>query len=61
MTNSIMADVLGRPVHVPGGDREQRASGGPSILLGVSNEHIAVAMDDALRLSAAAVGVEAWN
>jgi putative autoinducer-2 (AI-2) aldolase len=37
-----------------------RASGGPSILREMSNEQIAVAMDDALRLNAAAVAVQVF-
>src|SRR5262249_44619395 len=37
-----------------------RASGGPSVLKELSNEHIAVAMDDALRLDAAAVAVQVF-
>jgi putative autoinducer-2 (AI-2) aldolase len=37
-----------------------RASGGPSILKDLSNEHIAVAMDDAVRLNAAAVAVQVF-
>jgi 3-hydroxy-5-phosphonooxypentane-2,4-dione thiolase len=37
-----------------------RASGGPSVLREMSNEHIAVAMDDALRLDAAAVAVQVF-
>src|SRR5271165_6676564 len=37
-----------------------RASGGPSILRELSNEQVAVAMDDALRLNAAAVAVRVF-
>jgi putative autoinducer-2 (AI-2) aldolase len=37
-----------------------RASGGPSILKELSNEHIAVAMEDALRLNVAAVAVQVF-
>ena len=37
-----------------------RASGGPSILKELSNEQIAVAMDDAIRLNAAAVAVQVF-
>ncbi len=37
-----------------------RASGGPSILKELSNEHIAVDMDDALRLNVAAVAVQVY-
>jgi putative autoinducer-2 (AI-2) aldolase len=37
-----------------------RASGGPSILREMSNERVAVAMDDALRLNAAAVAVQVF-
>jgi 3-hydroxy-5-phosphonooxypentane-2,4-dione thiolase len=37
-----------------------RASGGPSILKDLSNEQIAVAMDDAVRLNAAAVAVQVF-
>ncbi|MBF0131274.1 MAG: 3-hydroxy-5-phosphonooxypentane-2,4-dione thiolase [Magnetococcales bacterium] len=37
-----------------------RASGGPSILKELSDEHIAVSMEDALRLNAAAVAVQVF-
>lgn len=37
-----------------------RASGGPSILKELSDEHIALAMDDAVRLNAAAVAVQVF-
>jgi 3-hydroxy-5-phosphonooxypentane-2,4-dione thiolase len=37
-----------------------RASGGPSVLRELSNERIAVAMDDAVRLNAAAVAVQVF-
>jgi len=37
-----------------------RASGGPSILRELSNEHIAVDMEDALRLNVAAVAVQVY-
>ncbi|MBF0461789.1 MAG: 3-hydroxy-5-phosphonooxypentane-2,4-dione thiolase [Magnetococcales bacterium] len=37
-----------------------RASGGPSILHELSNEHIAVSMEDALRLNVAAVAVQVF-
>ena len=37
-----------------------RASGGPSILRELSNEQVAVAMDDAVRLNAAAVAVQVF-
>ena len=37
-----------------------RASGGPSILKELSNEHIAVDMEDALRLNASAVAVQVF-
>lgn len=37
-----------------------RASGGPSILKELSNEHIAVAMEDAVRLNVAAVAVQVY-
>ncbi len=37
-----------------------RASGGPSILKELSNEHIAVDMDDAVRLNVAAVAVQVY-
>jgi putative autoinducer-2 (AI-2) aldolase len=37
-----------------------RASGGPSILKELSNEHIAVDMEDAVRLNAAAVAVQVY-
>jgi len=37
-----------------------RASGGPSILKELSNEHIAVSIEDALRINAAAVAVQVF-
>ncbi|MBN1308176.1 MAG: hypothetical protein JXA18_09690, partial [Chitinispirillaceae bacterium] len=37
-----------------------RASGGPSILKELSNENIAVAMDDALRMNVSAVAVQVF-
>ena len=37
-----------------------RASGGPSILKELSNEHIAVAMEDAIRLNVAALAVQVF-
>src|SRR5277367_6025279 len=37
-----------------------RASGGPSVLRELSNEQVAVAMDDAVRLNAAAVAVQVF-
>lgn len=37
-----------------------RASGGPSILKEMSNEHVAVNMEDALRLNASAVAVQVF-
>jgi putative autoinducer-2 (AI-2) aldolase len=37
-----------------------RASGGPSILLELSNEEIAMSIDDAVRLNAAGVGVQVF-
>ncbi len=37
-----------------------RASGGPSILKELSNEHIAVSMEDALRMNASAVAVQVF-
>src|ERR1700739_2336193 len=37
-----------------------RASGGPSVLKDLSNEQIAVAMEDAVRLNAAAVAVQVF-
>src|SRR5210317_1769832 len=37
-----------------------RASGGPSVLKELSNEHIAVDMEDALRLNAAALAVQVF-
>jgi putative autoinducer-2 (AI-2) aldolase len=37
-----------------------RASGGPSILKELSNEHLAMDMDDALRLNAAALAVQVF-
>jgi putative autoinducer-2 (AI-2) aldolase len=43
-----------------GGGVVLRASGGPSILKELSNEHIAVAMEDALRLNVAAIAVQVF-
>ena len=43
-----------------GGAVVLRASGGPSILKEISNEHIAVAVEDALRLNVAAVAVQVF-
>ena len=43
-----------------GGGVVLRASGGPSILKEISNEHIAVAVEDALRLNVAAVAVQVF-
>ncbi|UGS26026.1 3-hydroxy-5-phosphonooxypentane-2,4-dione thiolase [Microbacterium resistens] len=37
-----------------------RASGGPSILKDLSDEHVALAMDDAVRLNASAVAVQVF-
>ena len=51
------------PVHHPGYPGVPivlRASGGPSVLKDLSNEQIAVAMDDAVRLNAAAVAVQVF-
>ena len=43
-----------------GGGVVLRASGGPSILKELSNEHIAVAVEDALRLNVAAIAVQVF-
>ncbi len=43
-----------------GGGVVLRASGGPSILKEISNEHIAVDVEDALRLNVAAVAVQVF-
>jgi putative autoinducer-2 (AI-2) aldolase len=50
---SSIPPQLGMPVVL-------RASGGPSILKDLSDEEIAVAMDDAIRLDAAAVAVQVF-
>ncbi len=43
-----------------GGGVVLRASGGPSILKELSNEHIAVSVEDALRLNVAAIAVQVF-
>ncbi len=43
-----------------GGGVVLRASGGPSILKEISNEHIAVSVEDALRLNVAAIAVQVF-
>ncbi len=53
MVRSTIPPTSGAPVVL-------RASGGPSILRELSNEQVAVAMDDALRLNAAAVAVQVY-
>jgi 3-hydroxy-5-phosphonooxypentane-2,4-dione thiolase len=53
MVRSTIPPTCGAPIVL-------RASGGPSVLKEMSNEHIAVAMDDALRLDAAAVAVQVF-
>jgi putative autoinducer-2 (AI-2) aldolase len=53
MVRSTIPPASGAPIVL-------RASGGPSVLKEMSNEHIAVAMDDALRLDAAAVAVQVF-
>jgi 3-hydroxy-5-phosphonooxypentane-2,4-dione thiolase len=53
MVRSTIPATSGAPVVL-------RASGGPSILRELSNEQVAVAMDDALRLNAAAVAVQVF-
>jgi putative autoinducer-2 (AI-2) aldolase len=50
---SVIPPAAGNPVVL-------RASGGPSILKELSNEQVAVAMDDALRLDVAAVAVQVF-
>jgi len=53
MVRSTIPPTCGAPVVL-------RASGGPSVLKELSNEQLAVAMDDALRLDAAAVAVQVF-
>jgi putative autoinducer-2 (AI-2) aldolase len=53
MVRSTIPPTSGAPIVL-------RASGGPSVLKELSNEQIAVAMDDALRLDAAAVAVQVF-
>jgi 3-hydroxy-5-phosphonooxypentane-2,4-dione thiolase len=53
MVRSTIPPTCGAPIVL-------RASGGPSVLKELSNEQIAVAMDDALRLDAAAVAVQVF-
>src|SRR5258708_1795573 len=53
MVRSTIPPTSGAPIVL-------RASGGPSVLRELSNEHVAVAMDDALRLNAAAVAVQVF-
>jgi 3-hydroxy-5-phosphonooxypentane-2,4-dione thiolase len=53
MVRSTIPPTCGAPIVL-------RASGGPSILRELSNEQVAVAMDDALRLNAAAVAVQVF-
>jgi 3-hydroxy-5-phosphonooxypentane-2,4-dione thiolase len=53
MVRSTIPPASGAPIVL-------RASGGPSVLREMSNEHVAVAMDDALRLNAAAVAVQVF-
>ena len=53
MVRSTIPPTSGAPIVL-------RASGGPSVLKELSNEHVAVAMDDALRLNAAAVAVQVF-
>jgi putative autoinducer-2 (AI-2) aldolase len=50
---SVIPPAAGTPLVV-------RASGGPSILKELSNEQIAMAMDDAIRLDASAVAVQVF-
>jgi 3-hydroxy-5-phosphonooxypentane-2,4-dione thiolase len=53
MVRSTIPPTSGAPIVL-------RASGGPSILKDLSNEQIAVAMEDAVRLNAAAVAVQVF-
>jgi 3-hydroxy-5-phosphonooxypentane-2,4-dione thiolase len=53
MVRSTIPATSGAPIVL-------RASGGPSILKDLSNEQIAVAMEDAVRLNAAAVAVQVF-
>jgi 3-hydroxy-5-phosphonooxypentane-2,4-dione thiolase len=53
MVRSTIPPTAGTPIVL-------RASGGPSILKDLSNEQIAVAMEDAVRLNAAAVAVQVF-
>ena len=53
MVRSTIPATAGMPIVL-------RASGGPSILRELSNEQVAVAMDDAVRLNAAAVAVQVF-
>jgi 3-hydroxy-5-phosphonooxypentane-2,4-dione thiolase len=53
MVRSTVPPTAGVPIVL-------RASGGPSVLREMSNERLAVAMDDALRLNAAAVAVQVF-
>ena len=53
MVRSTIPPTAGVPIVL-------RASGGPSVLREMSNEQVAVAMDDALRLNAAAVAVQVF-
>jgi putative autoinducer-2 (AI-2) aldolase len=53
MVRSTIPPTAGAPIVL-------RASGGPSVLRELSNEQLAVAMDDALRLNAAAVAVQVF-
>jgi putative autoinducer-2 (AI-2) aldolase len=53
MVRSTIPPASGTPIVL-------RASGGPSILKELSNEQVAVAMEDAVRLNAAAVAVQVF-
>ena len=53
MVRSTIPPTSGTPIVL-------RASGGPSILKELSDEQVAVAMDDAVRLNAAAVAVQVF-
>jgi 3-hydroxy-5-phosphonooxypentane-2,4-dione thiolase len=53
MVRSTVPPMAGVPIVL-------RSSGGPSVLRELSNEQVAVAMDDALRLNAAAVAVQVF-
>ncbi|MBN1577499.1 MAG: 3-hydroxy-5-phosphonooxypentane-2,4-dione thiolase [Chitinispirillaceae bacterium] len=57
LTRGILRSVIPPSTHKA---IVMRASGGPSILKELSNEHIAVAMDDAVRMNVSAVAVQVF-